>query len=201
MIQFLVNLKHKLSLLWAIIEKINGIMVGLIFASSVKSNLAKWISESPQADLSYRFLLESDLDALVGFFERQDQEQFKYFKPHGFDGKTLARLFRNSSFFMMGVFDGDRLAGYFFLRCFVNRKCFTGRIVDCEYQGRGISKVMGRILLRAAWDSGFRVFGTASKENVKSLGSYKSINDFKVIRELDNGYIYFEYLKNAEKPE
>ncbi len=201
MIKFLVRIKKQFPFIWIIIESLNGILFSLFFANRIHNNLEKYISIYGNGSLHYRFLEESDLKKLEDFFLSQDEEQFKYYKPHAFDFKTLMRLFHNPSFFMMGVFDGEILAGYFFLRCFLNKHCFTGRIVDARYQGRGISKVMGRILLRAAWDSGFRVFGTASKENVKSLRSYKSINNFKIIKELDNGYIYFEYLENKEKLE
>ena len=63
-----------------------------------------------------------------------------------------------------------------------------------------LAKKMGKILHHIAWDSNFRVFGTASKENIKSLKSYQAINNYKIIKELNNGYIYFEYLKSEEKP-
>lgn len=101
---------------------------------------------------------------------------------------------------MLGVFDDQKLVGYFFLRCFLNKKSFTGRIVDETYQGKGIAKRMGKILHQTAWQSGFRVFGTASRDNFKSLNSYRSINNFKIVRELENNYIYFEYLQSEEKP-
>lgn len=201
MVKFLVWFKKQFPLVWSIVESLNGAIFSLLFSRRIHKNLEKYISVFGQGALNYRFLKKGDIQTLEKFFLAQDKEQFNYYKPHAFDLKTLERLIQNPAFFMLGVFDGEILTGYFFLRCFINKHSFTGRIVDTRYQGRGISKVMGRILLRAAWESGFRVFGTASKENVKSLGSYKSINDFKILRELDNGFIYFEYLKDAEKPE
>ena len=72
-------------------------------------------------------------------------------------------------------------------------------MVDANYQGQGIAKNMGRILHHIAWDSNFRVFGTASTKNSKSIRSYQAINNFKIIKELDNDFIFFEYLKTEER--
>ena len=149
---------------------------------------------------NYRFLIQSEIPRLHDFFNKQNQEQFSYFKPHDFDNSSLHRLFNNPSFLLFGVFDKDEIIGYFFLRCFINKQCFTGRIVDERYQGQGIAKKMGKILHHIAWTSNFRVFGTASNENIKSLKSYQAINNYRIIKELDNNYIYFEYLKSEEKP-
>ena len=147
----------------------------------------------------YRILNKDDLPSLQAFFESQNPEQFKYFQPHTFDRDTLKHLFKNSAFFMMGVFHNDKMVGYFFLRCFINKKCFIGRIVDKMYQGRGISKIMGRILLRTAWASKFRIFSTVSRDNIKSFNSSKSINNFRIVSELDNGFVFIEYIEESEK--
>jgi len=100
---------------------------------------------------------------------------------------------------MLGAFDKDKLIGYFFLRCFINKQCFIGRIIDREYQGKGISKNMALILLNSSWAANFRVFSTISKYNVKSLASYPSIAIPRIVRTLDNDYIYYEWLKKNEK--
>lgn len=198
MISTLLKIKKRYPQLWNIVENINGIFFLFLYHKRIHACLKQNL-EKIKDNYSYRFLENADLNALQYFFSTQDKDQFKYFKPHNFDMNTLKRLMKNPSFFMMGVFDDKKLIGYFFLRCFINKQCFTGRIIDISYQGRGISKEMGRILLHSAWESKFRVFGTASIENIRSLASYKSIDDFKIISELENGYIYFEYLKEKEK--
>jgi RimJ/RimL family protein N-acetyltransferase len=198
--RFFLYIKHNLPFLWQIIENVNGFLFQLIFGKRLKKNAFKILAGYENNNYTYRFLTESDLNTLLKFFLNQDKEQFRFFNPHSFDKQTLNRLFKNPSFLMFGVFDENLLIGYFFLRCFLNRKCFTGRLVDEKYQGQGIAKRMGKILHNIAWDSNFRVFGTASQNNVKSINSYKAINDFKIIKELDNNYIYFEYLKSEEKP-
>jgi len=189
-----------LPFIWRFVEYLNGLFFKVLFATTVRTKAQEVLDGYKNEPFEYRFLTKNDLDDLVALFSRQDQEQFKYFKPHEFDSVTVQRLYKNASFLMLGVFDDQKLVGYFFLRCFLNKKSFTGRIVDETYQGKGIAKRMGKILHQTAWQSGFRVFGTASRDNFKSLNSYRSINNFKIVRELENNYIYFEYLQSEEKP-
>jgi GNAT superfamily N-acetyltransferase len=200
MIKLLIALKKRLPFVWRFVEYINGLIFRVLFYKRLKRNAVNVLQDYTKEKFTYRFLTQNDLQALHELFQRQNQEQFRFFKPHDFDLKTLKRLFNNPSFFMFAVFDKNKLIGYFFLRCFCNKKSFTGRFVDEKYQGQGISKRMGKILHNLAWNSNFRVFGTASRDNFKSLNSYQSINNFKIIKELDNNFIYFEYLKSEEKP-
>src|SRR5690554_4987571 len=200
MIKLLIAFKKNIPFVWLLVEYFNGIIFRFLYHKRIIQTAKQVLEIYNNEQFRYRFLNKADLPFLFELFQRQDQEQFKYFKPHAFDEKTLYRLYKNPSFLMLGVFDKDNLAGYFFLRCFLNKKCFTGRLVDKDYQGKGISKRMGKILHNTAWDSNFRVFGTASRDNFKSLNSYQSINNFKIIKELENNFIYFEYLKSQEKP-
>jgi hypothetical protein len=199
MIKILLFLKKKIPFIWHFIEFINGLIFKTLFYNRINKNASSIIGEFADDKYTYRFLNEHDLDPLQQFFHNQDKEQFTFFKPHDFDIDTLRRLIKNPSFFMFGVFDNDKLVAYFFLRCFINKKSFTGRMVDANYQGQGIAKNMGRILHHIAWDSNFRVFGTASTKNSKSIRSYQAINNFKIIKELDNDFIFFEYLKTEER--
>jgi len=196
----LISLKKRYPALWALVETANGYIFRFLYMDKVKRNAEKNLKDYALEKYEYRFLNNTDLTKLSIFFQNQEQDQFSFFKPHRFDTQTLEKLFKNPSFLLFGVFENEKLIGYFFLRCFINKQCFTGRIVDAKYQGQGIAKKMGKILHHIAWDSNFRVFGTASKENIKSLKSYQAINNYKIIKELNNGYIYFEYLRSEEKP-
>ena len=95
--------------------------------------------------------------------------------------------------------DGNKLIGYFFLRFFMNRHSFTGYLVDYNYQGQGIARKMGRAMFRIAWTNHFRTFTTVSRNNSRALAAYRAINDFKVVKELPDNYIYIEYLKDKVK--
>jgi len=197
MVKFLLWFKRRFGTFWKVVETLNGVLVGFFFFRTVQSNLTKQISKFGADGPRYRFLRDDDLGALVEFFESQGTGQFDYFKPHAFDLATLRSLLRSKSFFMMGVFDAGGLVAYSYLRCFANKKAFTGRIVDQKCQGRGISTRMGQILLMASWESGLRVFSTISRENVRSLNSYRSISEIRVLKDLGDGYVLLEYLESA----
>lgn len=98
---------------------------------------------------------------------------------------------------MFGTFDGDQIIGYFFIRFFINRKAFRGKMVDAKYQGKGIAKKMGILMTEIALGSGFRLFATISRENMSSLASSKAVNQIKVVEELKDNYLYVEYLPKA----
>ncbi|MBK8852973.1 MAG: GNAT family N-acetyltransferase [Saprospiraceae bacterium] len=94
-----------------------------------------------------------------------NESNLEFFNPHKFDTSSLMVLFKNPSFLMMGVFDGERLAGYFFLRFFANKKAFIGRMVSSDYQRLGIAKEMSRILYGITWKMGFKCLTTISEDN------------------------------------
>ena len=41
---------------------------------------------------------------------------------------------------------------------------------------------------------GMRLFGSISPDNYASLQSTKAVNDIRIIKTLENGYYYIEYL-------
>lgn len=96
---------------------------------------------------------------------------------------------------MMGVFDKKRLVGYFFLRCFWNRKCFVGRLIDEPYEGKGIGRVMNHIMYNIGWNAGFRVLSTISKKNHLVMKSHANNPSMVVLKELDNDYLLVEFVK------
>ena len=191
--------KKKLPFIWMFVEFVNGVIFKLIYYKIIINNTFDILNKVDVDKYSYRLLEYGDLKKLSVFFEEQNQDHFLFFKPHGFDIKTLKRLLKNPSFFQFAVFDDNKIIGYFFLRCFINKQCFNGHIVDERYQGQGIARIMDKIVLNIAWSSKFRVFGNASNENIKSIKSFEAICDYHVIKKLDNNYFYFEYLKSEKK--
>src|SRR5690554_3530742 len=155
MIKLLIAFKKNIPFVWLLVEYFNGIIFRFLYHKRIIQTAKQVLENYKGEQFRYRFLKKADLPFLFELFQNQDQEQFKYFKPHAFDEKTLYRLYKNPSFLMLGVFDKDNLAGYFFLRCFINRKCFLGRLVDVNYQGLGFGKRMGEILYNIAWESNF----------------------------------------------
>ena len=185
-------LRDKFGFLWNIIEWFNA----LVFAMTHRATLKK-IPELLR-ELSDKFTLRlaepADAAPLATFFAEQPEEAFKFFKPHAFDEKTLLKIIKNRAFLTFLVLDGEKIVGYFFMRCFVNGKSFRGKIVDYRYRGKGIAKLQGLAATKVATLLGVRVFGTISPENYASLASSKAVNETRILKTLDNGYYYIEYL-------
>ena len=185
-------LRDRLGFVWNMVEWLNA----LVFAAMHKKQLAK-IPEILH-EFSDRFTLReaalTDVAPLAKFFADQSEDAFKFFKPHEFDEKTLTRIIRNRAFLTFLVLDGETLVGYFFLRCFVNGKCFRGRIVDYRWRNKGIAKKMGLVMNEIVSLLRMRLFGSISPDNYASLQSTKAVNDIRIIKTLDNGYYYIEYL-------
>ena len=195
MIKILLFIKHRLGFLWKLIETLNGFLFGIFFSNQINRSLMILLSKSHQSKYTYKKLETADLPQLHNFFMNQDPEQFLFFKPHAFDLVTLKRLHRNQAFRMMGVFDGGKLIGYFFLRFFLNRKCFIGRIVDGSYQRQGIARGMNDILYPTAWQNGFHCLTTISENNHSIFNLHQKEENMVVLKELANDYLLVEIRK------
>ena len=185
-------LRDKFGFLWNIIEWINALFFALTHRAALKK-IPEILRECSGA-FTLRLAEPADAAPLATFFAEQPEEAFKFFKPHEFDEKTLSKIIRNKAFLTFLVLDGEKIVGYFFLRCFVNGKSFRGKIVDYRYRGKGIAKLQGLVATKVASALGVHVFGTISPENYASLASSKAVNETRILKTLDNGYYYIEYL-------
>lgn len=190
-------LRDKFGFLWNIIEWCNA----FVFALTHKNALKKIpeILKECSGQFTLRVAAPADAAPLAAFFAEQPEEAFKFFKPHAFDEKTLLKIIKNKAFLTFLVLDGEKIVGYFFLRCFVNRKSFRGRIVDYRWRNKGIAKLMGITMNKIIAVLNVRLFGSISPDNYASLQSTKAVNDIRVIKTLDNGYYYIEYLPKKEQ--
>lgn len=190
--EILKGIKKSCPWIWTVIEYCNGIAVSLLY----RKTIIKKVKEALEVDdeYSYRKLKTKDAKLLVDFINRQPEGFDKYFKPHDFDLKTFKRLLRNGTYLFIGGFDKGQLVGYCFLRFVVTKSAYRGKIVDAEYQGKGIAKQMSIILTKIALNAGFRLFATISKDNVASMKSSLAVNDIRIIKELPDNYVYIEYL-------
>jgi hypothetical protein len=195
MVRILLYIKHNLNFIWLLIEWLNGKLFILLHGRKFTEVLNSVINEYSIPGAEARLLKETDLQELSTFSTSQGPARFIYFKPHGFDMNSLRLVYRNPAFKMMGVFNGSQMTGYFFLRCFWNSKCFVGRIVHKDYEGRGIGKLMNNIMYQTAWRSGFRCLSTISKNNHSVMNAHANNKTLKVLKELDNDYLFVEFLE------
>ena len=189
-------LRDKFGFIWNMIEWLNA----LVFAAMHKKQLAKIPEILQEFSDKFTLRLAAPVDAapLAKFFADQPEDAFKFFKPHRFDEKTLARIIKNKAFLTFLVLDGEKIVGYFFLRCFVNGKSFRGHIVDYRWRNKGIAKQMGLVMNEIIAVLHVRLFGSISPDNYASLQSTKAVNDIRIIKTLDNGYYYIEYLPKGK---
>lgn len=185
-------IKERLGFLWGIIEWCNAIVFRIVHNKQLKS-LPQLLADC-SCDYLYRIAELNDVDALVQFFKEQPTEAYGYFKPHDFDEKSVKKVVKNKAFLTFVVSKDSQIVAYFFLRCFINGKCFRGKMVHKDWQGKGIATQLGKVTSKIAQTLGLRMFGSISPENYASLNSAKASNEIIIHKILDNGYYYIEFL-------
>ena len=115
-------LRDKLSWLWNIIEWINGVIFYMRYGKRV-NNLNANLNHNHNNVVPEGYELVTmrkvPTDDLVKFFNRQPEEAYTYFMPHGFDAKSIKLLQSNKAFLGYVLLDkaNGTLAGYCFNRC------------------------------------------------------------------------------------
>ena len=194
MTAFLLYLKHHLPFLWKLMEILNAILFQVRFERTLEIQADECLKAHTIDPYHFRRLLADDAVQLNHFLSLQNEDRLTFFKPHAFDKLTLTQLVRNPSFIMFGTFYGETLVGYFFLRCFWNRKCFVGRLIDQAHEGRGIGRTMNAILYNTAWECGFECMTTVSKKNEFVMRSHSNNPAFQIVKELPNDYLLVKFI-------
>lgn len=185
-------LRDKLSWLWNIIEWMNGVVFSLRYGKRLKRFAFSTVPDG------YEIVPIKDvpIEKLVDFFKRQPEEAYTYFRPHGFDEKSIKRLQKNKAFmgYVLKDKENGEIAGYCFNRCFFHGQGFRGRMVDMSYRGKGLGTAMNKILNEVGFGIGLRLFETVSKDNVASYRSALSASNVKVVKEMERNELYLEIL-------
>jgi len=129
---------------------------------------------------------------LAEFFTRQPEESFKWFRPHGFDEVTMRKLLGRRSYIIYVLEEEGEIIGYAFLRCFMNGKCFLGKMVDVNHRGKGVCTKLCKVGMDIAQKTGFRMFESINKENVGSMKASQKACDVIVLEELEGGDLLIE---------
>jgi hypothetical protein len=134
-------LKERFGFIWDFVEWGNATAFSLIHRQQLKS--IPQVLADCSGEYQFRLAKPTDVSTLVTFFANQPEDAYEFFKPHDFDATSIKKVIDNKAFQSIVVWKEQTIVGYFFLRCFVNGKCFRGKIVDKNWQGRGIAKQMG----------------------------------------------------------
>jgi hypothetical protein len=195
MTRILLFIKHRLPFLWNLVEHLNEVLFVILHGRRLENEASCCLEEFKLDDYEFRSINRDDLKELHRLINGQGAQRLEYFRPHGFDHKSLSRATSNRSFLMFGVYSREELVGYFFLRCFWNRRCFVGRLIDQPHEKRGIGRVMNDIMYHTAWRSGFRCHTTISKKNSQVMRSHANNPAARILKELPDDYLFVEFVE------
>ena len=196
--------------LWNALGKCNSAAFNIKYGKRLKKGLdenkfvhKQVIKDGKERTLSLTALDEKNAQSLADFFSRQPQSSFDFFKPHDFDTQTLKDLAKDNSFLAFTAIDDSsrQVVGYVFMRSFWWGKCYRGYITDYQWRGLGVNKWMNNFATSIATSLGMRTFGTISPKNIASLKSAEAVNDIHIIKTLENGDYFLEYLPKTENHE
>ena len=194
----LIFIKHHLGFIWRIIEKVNGLVFVAIFGSRLRKKLSEVFLEATLPSYIFRELRSDEMSSLSDLLATQSASDLEYFRPHEFDLEALREQKTNRAFLMMGVWLDQKLVGYFFLRFFMNKRCFVGRIIDKEYRGKGIGQVMNQIMYNIAWRIGFRCMSTISSKNTAVMRAHEKNPTMVILKSLPNDYLLVEFINDLD---
>ena len=184
--------KDRLPFIWDGIEKVNEWLFVLRYGKKMKNMAVTCVPEG------YELVALKDVETtqIVRFFEHQPEEAYTFFKPHGFDEKSIKRLQKNKSYLAYLLIDkvNGQIAGYCFNRCFFQGKGFRGRMVDVNYRGKRLGTAMNKMLNEVGFGIGLRLFESVSKDNLASYKSALSASNVKVVKDLEHNELYLEIL-------
>ena len=195
MIELLIFIKHRFAFIWNLAEGINNIVFSALYIRRLNDVIIQVFSDVSHNPFSYRILKLADSEILSNIISAQPEEDLQYFHPHGLDPGSVRKQFGKDAFLMMGVFDGNKIVGYFFLRFFFTRKCFVGRLIDKPYRGKGIGNNMNHIMYEIAWRMKFRCLSTISKNNKAVMKAHAKNSEIIILKELQNDYLLVEFIR------
>lgn len=189
--------------MWNLIGYINSFLFGLRYSrydNAITEILKKYsdgvvVKEQP---LRFEVLGKDNISALVKMFSEQPENAFEFFRPHEFDSQTLRHLAADKSFLAFVVMADKEAVGYFFQRSFFWGKSFRGYMTDCRWQRLGINRLMNLCATEISSLLGLDVFGSISPRNKASMKSAQSANEIRIIKTVDNGDYYVQYLPKKD---
>lgn len=144
---------------------------------------------SDGVELIVRRLGSGDGAALQTFNASLSPESRRRFLPHAYDDATVARALARSESgddYLLGLFDVDRLVGYFFLWRVKERVPLLGIGVLDEFQHRGLGSQMMQLLIDHAVTKGREgIELTTMRDNHNAFALYQKCG-FRYYADVDN---------------
>lgn len=190
-------LRDKFPFIWDLIDVLNSFLFSLRYGRKLRA-ITNTVTKSYEEKCGYKVVRMADVraDQLEAFFATQPEDAYIFFKPHGFDAKSINKLQKNKSFLAYILLDGEKVAAYCFIRSFFMGKGFRGRMVGIDHRGKGLGTLMNKMMNDIGFGIGLRLFETVNKKNVASYRSAMSASNVKVIEEMDDDDLYLEILKD-----
>lgn len=179
--------------LWDWMEWMNAVVFGILYRSKLK-RVEEVLEKDSTETYRQRKAVGKDASRLAAFFAAQPEQDFTYFRPHGFEEHELKKLLNRASFQMFVVEEEMTIVGYFFLRSFCNGQCYLGKMVDHNHQGKGIGKLMCKAAMDVATVEGLRMYESINKDNRASMKSSSAVLKQVIVKELEDGDLLIEDL-------
>ena len=177
-------LQSKCPWIWDGVEAMNSFCCGLRIGD--RRELMECLADG------MRIADGNDASKLADFFARQPEESYRWFRPHGFDEKTMKKLLKKNSYIIYVQEEDGVIIGYAFLRCFINGKCFLGKMVDVNHRGKGVCTKLCAAGMNMVEKLGWRMFESINKENIGSMKASQKACEVIVVEELDGGDLLIE---------
>lgn len=188
-------LRDKLPFIWGLIDILNSGLFAIRYGRKLKTVEDEVLQQyAEMSGMEVVRLRDVPTDKIANFFVAQPEDAYTFFKPHGFDVKSLKKLQRNRSFLAYVLMENGQVSAYCFLRSFFMGKGFRGRMVGVDFRGRGLGTLMNKMMNDVGFGIGLRLFETVSKDNVASYRSALSASNVRIVEELEHNELYLEII-------
>lgn len=197
-------IKHLFPGLFRGIDALARTVTGLRFGRRRERTLAEaaiagTVDGSPA---EIRPLHVADAGALTEFLAEMPEKHLEFFRPHGFDPASVARVVGSRAFMTYGIFVDESLSAYGLLKLAPTGSAFIGLLVGPNLQGRGLGRFLVHYLYWQASLAGFRARSTVSEHNAASVRAHKAVAEYRVVAALPNDYSMIEFPPGpVERPE
>lgn len=183
-------IKGRCSFIWDFVEWGNSLAFSIKYRKGLK-NVNNVVNAEVHEPYEMRLAKKDDVGELLTFFNKQPEEAFRFFSPHGFDERSIRVVVGRKSFLTFILLERtnakDEIVGYGFMRSFVNGASYRGYMVDAEHRGRGLAKMIGHGLNHVGDALHLDMYKSISPQNPASMKVTQAVCDVEIQKTLENG--------------